>query len=79
VPCGHLRILPAHTAYLAWGPEDPHKSARLPVIYPARANNVQKSSKSDYDQSDTRKKQPYENIKVSADTVYTVPHGGQNG
>jgi hypothetical protein len=24
VPCGHLRILPAHTAYLAWGPEDPH-------------------------------------------------------
>jgi hypothetical protein len=24
VPCGHPRILPARTAYLFWGPEDPH-------------------------------------------------------
>jgi hypothetical protein len=28
VPCGHLRILPAHAAYLAWGPEDPHHPLR---------------------------------------------------
>jgi hypothetical protein len=27
VPCKHLRILPVHTAYLAWCPEDPQLAA----------------------------------------------------